>query len=98
MCNNHSDLFYYNPYLINKSYNYKEDFYDNKLPLTTIGTAVSHKKTQKLKLTLIFFFKNMFFRSLINYDEANRGAAAGGVTANRLVVGSIPTRGDEIFT
>ena len=30
--------------------------------------------------------------------EAGRGAAAGGVTANRLVVGSIPTRGDEIFT
>ena len=30
--------------------------------------------------------------------EAGRGAAARGVTANRLVVGSIPTRGDEIFT
>ena len=30
--------------------------------------------------------------------EASRGAAAQSVTVNRLVVGSIPTRGDEMFT
>ena len=30
--------------------------------------------------------------------EATRGARAQSVTVNRLVVGSIPTRGDEIFT
>ena len=30
--------------------------------------------------------------------EASRGAGAQSVTVNRLVVGSIPTRGDEIFT
>ena len=35
---------------------------------------------------------------LVTNFEAGRGAVARGVTANRLVVGSIPTRGDEIFT
>ena len=30
--------------------------------------------------------------------EASRGAGAQSVTVNRLVVGSIPTRGHEIFT
>ena len=30
--------------------------------------------------------------------EASRGAAAQTVTVNRLVVGSISTRGDEIIT
>ena len=30
--------------------------------------------------------------------EGIRGAGAQSVTVNRLVVGSIPTRGDEIFT
>ena len=30
--------------------------------------------------------------------EASRGAVAQNVTADRLVVGSIPTRGNEIFT
>ena len=29
--------------------------------------------------------------------EASRGAGAQSVPVNRLVVGSIPTRGDEIF-
>ena len=33
-----------------------------------------------------------------HFYEASRGAAARNVTKNRLVVGSIPTRGDEIFT
>ena len=30
--------------------------------------------------------------------EGNRGAGAQCVTVNRLVVGEIPSRGDEIFT
>ena len=30
-------------------------------------------------------------------EEAGPGAAAQSVPVNRLVVGSIPTRGDEIF-
>ena len=30
--------------------------------------------------------------------EASRGAGAQGVTVNRLIVGSIHTRRDEIFT
>ena len=39
----------------------------------------------------------MFYILLPSF-EAGGGAAARGVTVNRLVVGSIPTRGDEIFT
>ena len=31
-------------------------------------------------------------------EEASRGAGAQSVTVSRLVVSSIPTRGDEIFT
>ena len=30
-------------------------------------------------------------------NKASRGAAAQSVIVSRLVVGSIPTRGDEIF-
>ena len=38
------------------------------------------------------------FRPKVKKEEASRGAATQGVTVSRLVVGSIPTRGDEIFT
>ena len=34
---------------------------------------------------------------IITRFEASRGAGAQSVPVNRLVVGSIPTRGDEIF-
>ena len=35
---------------------------------------------------------------IINFNfEASRGAGAESVPVNRLVVGSNPTRGDEIF-
>ena len=33
-----------------------------------------------------------------SYIEASRGAAAQSLTVNRLVVGSIPIREDEIYT
>ena len=58
-------------------------------------------------LTFLFCFKHksdmfIFFLCLlylfIYIIEASRGPAAQSVTVNRLVVGSIPTRGDEIFT
>ena len=32
-----------------------------------------------------------------NKTEASRGAGAQGVPVNRLVLGSVPTQGDEIF-
>ena len=39
------------------------------------------------------------FMAIVSMNtEAGRGAAAQSVTVNRLVVGSIPTRGNEIFT
>ena len=41
----------------------------------------------------------MFYNMNIKMDKsASRGAGAQNVTVNRLVVGSMPTRGDEIFT
>ena len=44
----------------------------------------------------------MFFRLFVHICESNfqasDGAVARGVTENRLLVGSIPTRGVEIFT
>ena len=42
--------------------------------------------------TIVFHLNHLFF------SEASRGAGAQSVTLNRLVVGSVPTRGDEIFT
>ena len=35
--------------------------------------------------------------SLINILEASRGTGAQSVTVNQVVVGSIPSQGDEIF-
>ena len=42
---------------------------------------------------IVFFYLN-----IIEVYEASRGAGPQSVTVNRLVVGSIPTRGYEIFT
>ena len=41
---------------------------------------------------------NIIKYNIVEIIEAGRGAAAQSVTVNRLVVGSIPTRGNEIFT
>ena len=47
----------------------------------------------------IFLFCFLVFTIITSLAfEASRRAGAQSVTANRLVLGSIPTRGDKIFT
>ena len=47
---------------------------------------------------IITIYSVLYKIKTIICKEASRGAAARGVTVNRLVVGSVPARGDEIFT
>ena len=62
------------------------------------------KKLYSIRITSIILIEYHFsilcndhLKWILFNIEASRGAGAQSVTVNRLVVGSIPTRGDEIF-
>ena len=54
--------------------------------------------TFTLLCRIVFKSDDIDFNYIQQIIEASRGAVAQSVTVNRLVVGSIPTRRDEIFT